>query len=144
MATRPTLVPELYVTSLPASLEFYLDVLGVRVEYERAEDIFAALSLGEAHIMLEEAPSLARATPEEFQEGQWRTADLELPFGRGINLEIKVDDIDAANKRIEARGYALLLTLHERVYRVGSEDCTVRQLLVADPDGYLIRLSEFV
>lgn len=142
MAT-PTLVPELYVSSLRVSLEFYLDVLGFRVEYERPEDKFAAISLGEAHIMLEETPSLARATPEEFQQGQWRPADLERPFGRGINLEIKVDDIDVANERIEARGYALLLKIHERVYRLRSENRKVRQLLVADPDGYLIRLSEF-
>jgi catechol 2,3-dioxygenase-like lactoylglutathione lyase family enzyme len=143
MAT-PTLVPELYVSSLRVSLEFYLDVLGFRVEYERPEDKFAAISLGAAHIMLEETPLLARATPEEFQQGQWRPADLERPFGRGINLEIKVDDINVANERIEARGYALLLKIHERVYRLRSENRKVRQLLVADPDGYLIRLSEFV
>jgi catechol 2,3-dioxygenase-like lactoylglutathione lyase family enzyme len=141
---RPTLVPELYVSSLRASLEFYLDVLGFRVEYERPEEKFAALTLGGAHIMLEEAPSLARATPEEFQHGQWRPADLEPPFGRGINLEIEVDDIEAANERIEARGYALLLKVHERIYRLSSESRKVRQLLIADPDGYLIRLSEFV
>jgi catechol 2,3-dioxygenase-like lactoylglutathione lyase family enzyme len=41
---RPTLVPELYVSNLSVSLEFYLDVLGFRVEYERPEDRFAALS----------------------------------------------------------------------------------------------------
>jgi len=141
---RPTLVPELYVSSLRASLEFYLDVLGFRIEYERAEEKFVALSLDGAHLMLEEAPSLARSTPEEFQQGQWRPADLEPPFGRGINLEIKVDDIEAANERIEARGYALLLKVHEKIYRLSAENRKVRQLLIADPDGYLIRLSEFV
>jgi catechol 2,3-dioxygenase-like lactoylglutathione lyase family enzyme len=141
---RPTLVPELYVSNLRVSLEFYLDVLRFRVEYERSEDKFAALSLGGAHIMLEEVPLLARATPEEFQQGQWRTADLEPPFGRGINLEIEVDDINAAEERIEARGYPLLLKVHEKIYRLKSANRTVRQLLVADPDGYLIRLSEFV
>jgi catechol 2,3-dioxygenase-like lactoylglutathione lyase family enzyme len=141
--SRPALVPEFYVSNLRVSLEFYLDVLGFRVEYERPEDGFAALSLGGAHIMLEEAPSLARATPAEFQQGQWRPADLEPPFGRGINFEIKVDDIDVANERIEAHGYPLLLKVHEKVYRLKSQNRTVRQLLIADPDGFLIRLSEF-
>jgi catechol 2,3-dioxygenase-like lactoylglutathione lyase family enzyme len=141
---RPTLVPELYVSNLRVSLEFYLNVLGFRFEYERSEERFAALSLGGAHIMLEEVPSRARATPEEFQQGQWRTADLEPPFGRGINLEIEVDDVDAARERIEARGYALLLKVHEKTYRLKSENRTVRQLLIADPDGYLIRLAELV
>jgi catechol 2,3-dioxygenase-like lactoylglutathione lyase family enzyme len=141
--SRPTLVPELYVSNLRVSFEFYQAVLGFRVEYERPEDRFVALSLGGAHLMLEEAPSLARATSAEFEQGQWRPADLERPFGRGVNFEIRVDDIDAANERIATRGYPLLLDVHQKVYRLQSENRAVRQLLVADPDGYLIRLSEF-
>ena len=141
--SRPTLVPELYVSNLRVSFEFYQAVLGFRVEYERPEDRFVALSLGGAHLMLEEAPSLARATPAEFEQGQWRPADLEPPFGRGVNFEIRVDDIEAANGRIATRGYPLLLEVHQKVYRVQSENRAVRQLLIADPDGYLIRLSEF-
>ena len=141
--SRPTLVPELYVSNLRVSLEFYQAVLGFRVEYERPEDRFVALSLGGAQLMLEEAPSLARATPAEFEQGQWRPADLERPFGRGVNFEIRVDDIDAANERLATRGYPLLLDVHQKVYRLQSENRAVRQLLIADPDGYLIRLSEF-
>jgi catechol 2,3-dioxygenase-like lactoylglutathione lyase family enzyme len=139
---RPALVPELYVSDLGASLEFYVALLGFRIEYERPEEKFAALSLGDAHLMLEEAPSLARATPEEFRQGQWRTADLERPFGRGLNLEIEVGDIDAMDSRIAARGQPLLRGLHEKSYRIGAEHFVVRRLLVADPDGYLIRLSQ--
>jgi len=141
--SRPTLVPELYVSNLRVSFEFYQAVLGFRVEYERPEDRFVALSLGGAHLMLEEAPSLARATPAEFEQGQWRPADLERPFGRGVNFEIRVDDIDAANERIATRGYPLLLDVHQKAYRLQTENRVVRQLLIADPDGYLIRLSEF-
>lgn len=138
---RSALVPELYVSDLPASLAFYVDLLGFRVEYDRAEERFAALSLGAAHIMLEEAASLKRATPEEFQQGGWRTADLEKPFGRGMNLEIYAQDIEEIGGRLSERGYPCLLELHEKAYRVGGEQRVVRQLLVADPDGYLVRLS---
>ncbi len=154
--SRPTLVPELYVSNLRVSLEFYQDVLGFRMEYERPEDKFAALSLGGAQLMLEEAPSLARATPAEFEQGQWRPADLEPPFGRGVNFEIRVDDIDAANERIAARGYPLLLDVHQRVYRLKLDENGTAVIgdttqhfytqnryrdIVADPDGksfYLI------
>ena len=61
---RPALVPELYVSNLAASLEFYVGLLGFRVEYERPDENFAALLLGTAHLMLEQAPSLTRATED--------------------------------------------------------------------------------
>jgi len=140
--SRPALVPELYVSDLSASVAFYVGLLGFRVEYERPEESFAALSLGAALLMLEEAPALSRATPEEFQRGQWRTADLEKPFGRGLNLEIEVSNVAEIASRISAGGHPLLLELHDKSYRVGAEHRAVRQLLVADPDGYLIRLSQ--
>ena len=142
--SRPALVPELYVSDLDASLAFYLDVLGFRIDYERPEDRFTALNLGGAHIMLEEAPSLVRASPNEFQQGQWRPADMERPFGRGLNLEIEIDDIAAANDRIAMKNYPLVLDVHEKSYKVKAGRRTVLQLLVADPDGYLIRLSQFL
>jgi len=140
--TRPALVPELYVSDLVASLEFYVDLLGFRIEYERREERFAALSLGRAHLMLEQVPGLEGATPEEFRGGKWLSADLAKPFGRGVNLEIEVSDIQSFDSRIAERGYPLLLELHEKAYRVGSEDRVVKQLLIADPDGYLVRLSQ--
>ena len=141
---RPALVPELYVTRLESSLDFYLDVLGFELEYERKEEGFAAISLGAAHLMLEETPSLGRATPTQFERGEWRTGDLERPFGRGMNLEIEVASIDATNGRIADKGYSLLLEVHTKTYRLETANRTVRRLLVADPDGYLIRLSQVV
>ena len=132
---RPALVPELYVSDLDASLDFYLKVLGFRIEYDRPDQRFAALSLGEAHLMLEEAPSLRRATPDEFTAGQWRTAVLERPFGRGVNLEIQVADITSIHARLCNSAYPRLLDLHEKSYRVGDTDHRVQQLLLADPDG---------
>ena len=140
--SRPALVPELYVSDLSASVAFYVGLLGFRVEYERPEERFVALSLGSAHLMLEQAPSLSRATPEEFQQGQWRTADLEKPFGRGLNLEIEVSDIETIGSRIADRDYPVLLGPSDRSYRMGPRQRRVRLLLVADPDGYLIRLSQ--
>ncbi len=138
----PALVPGLYVSNLDSSMDFYVGIVGFRVEYERPEERFVALSLGTAHIMLEEAPSLRIATPEEFSSGQWRTANLEKPFGRGCNFEIRVPDLHAINARVGDRGYPRLLDLHEKTYRVGERSVQMRQLLLSDPDGYLVRLSE--
>jgi hypothetical protein len=59
-----------------------------------------------------------------------------------VNLEIQVADIGSIDARLTRRGIPLLLALHEKSYRVGGDHRVVRQLLVADPDGYLIRLSQ--
>jgi catechol 2,3-dioxygenase-like lactoylglutathione lyase family enzyme len=139
---RPSLVPELYVTDLENSLDFYVETLGFKVEYDRPREKFTALSLGGAHLMLEQAPSLARATREQFEQGQWRTAGMQEPFGRGINLEIDVPDVESLERRLAENDYPLLLELHEKTYRVKNGDKRVRRLLVADPDGYLLRFSE--
>ena len=139
---RPALVPELYVTDLGESLAFYVEALGFVVVYDRREEHFAALRLGDAHLMLEQAPSLAAASPEAWERGEWRLADLERPFGRGMNLEIRVDAVAPIEARLAVRGDAPLIGAHERTCRIGSVDRRVRQLLVADPDGYLIRLSQ--
>jgi catechol 2,3-dioxygenase-like lactoylglutathione lyase family enzyme len=141
---RPALVPEFYVSDLEASLEFYIGVLGFELDYERKAERFAALSRGGAHLMLEEAPSLGRATASAFDRGEWRLADLERPFGRGVNLEIRIDDIGALNDRIVAMNHPLLVEVHERTYRLKVGARRVRQLLVADPDGYLIRPTQFL
>ncbi|AOH56656.1 hypothetical protein ABE28_019995 [Peribacillus muralis] len=45
------LVPELSVANISESKKFYLDVLGFHLEYERVENKFAFLSLGEAQIV---------------------------------------------------------------------------------------------
>lgn len=49
--------------------------------YQRPEDGFAYLDSNGAQVMLEQADPDA---------GQWLTAPLSKPFGRGINLQIDV------------------------------------------------------
>jgi catechol 2,3-dioxygenase-like lactoylglutathione lyase family enzyme len=136
------LVPELYVSDLARSLRFYVDAIGFAIDYARPEDRFASLALGAARLMLEQAPATQAADPAAFARGEWRTADLEPPYGRGINLELAVPDVARVSGRLAAAGHPILIDAHERVYRVGDGVVRVRQLLVADPDGYLIRPSE--
>lgn len=51
---RPALVPELNVTSLPASLAFWQELLGFRILYNRPEQGFAAIEREGVEFMLEE------------------------------------------------------------------------------------------
>jgi hypothetical protein len=64
--------------------------------------------------MLEQTPSCEAATENEFAQRQWRTARLAYPFGRGINLEITVADVQAVYARLLTQAYPITLALHER------------------------------
>lgn len=133
---RPALVPELYVTALPASLAFWRDLLGFRVLYDRPEQGFAAIERGGIEFMLEEyetGPS----------ERCWETGPREKPYGRGINFEMTVSDIAALLERLARAHWPIFFGPEERWYRIGAaEETGVRQFLVQDPDGYLLRLSQ--
>ena len=141
---RPSLVPELCVLDLAQSLRFYVDLIGFKIEYQRPESGFAAISLEGAHLMLEQTSSCEMATDSELAQGEWRVARLEYPFGRGINLEITISDVQAAYEQLNKAAYPITLALQERWYRVNNLFHGVRQFLVMDPDGYLIRLAQAI
>src|SRR5665213_1035310 len=130
---RPRLVPELLSTNLERSLAFYCAVLGFRILYARAEDRFAYLELNGAELMVEQPRT---------QDRLWPKAQLEYPFGRGVNFEIHVDDIGRHHAAVCRANIALFLPLEDKWYRKEDSEIGVRQFAVQDPDGYLIRLSQ--
>ena len=130
---RPRLVPELICSDLEQSLRFYVGLLGFRVLYARAEDRFAFLEREGAELMLEQPTS---------QDRLWPRAELSKPFGRGVNFQIDVSDVDHLHSAVAAAGIECFLPLEERWYRRASFEIGVRQFAVQDPDGYLIRLSQ--
>ena len=81
------LIPELSVSNIEKSKNFYMNTLGFKLEYERTKDKFAFLSLGEAQIMIEEV------------NGYWNTDKLEYPFGRGVNFQIEVNNLEEIRDR---------------------------------------------
>jgi catechol 2,3-dioxygenase-like lactoylglutathione lyase family enzyme len=125
------LVPELLVADLGRSQEFYCGICGFAVRFSRPEDGFLYLDLGGAQIML-----------EEVSEEAWITAPLEQPFGRGINLQIEVAEVVPIAARLEAAGIVPFRALHEAWYREGDVEHGQAQLLVQDPDGYVLRFVE--
>lgn len=131
MTTEPALVPELLVTDLDASLRFWVDLCGFTVAYDRPDERFAFLTLGSAHLMLEQV-GVGR---------NWLVGPLAVPFGRGMNLQVTVADSDAVATRLVDAGVTLFMQPETKWYRTGATEAGVRQFLVADPDGYLIRFQ---
>ena len=128
------LVPELYCRDFGVSVAFYRDVLGFRALYERPEDRFAYLDREGAELMLEEI------TPDH--DFTWLTGRLETPFGRGINFQIEVSDLDVLLGTIQHNGAKLRREPWEKWYRAGDREVGQRQFLVQDPDGYLLRFCQ--
>jgi catechol 2,3-dioxygenase-like lactoylglutathione lyase family enzyme len=126
----PPIVPELDVADLGRSLRFYTDILGFICRIERPEERFAYLTRGPVHIMLEEAEGPGR---------RFRTAPLEYPFGRGMNLQIEIPDVDSLYAQAANTGGAIYIPLEERWYQTGRQEVGNRQFVIIDPDGYLLR-----
>ncbi len=132
MTCEPGLVPELSVTDYEASRHFWCDLVGFSLRYERLEEGFGYLVLGNAHLML-----------DQINRGRtWETGALEPPLGRGINFEVQVENLDTALWRITNAGWPIFVDPEEKWYRAGDIEIGVRQFLVQDPDGYLLRLQQ--
>ena len=124
------LVPELLVSNHAASRDFYVRIIGFTARYERPAEKFSYLDLDGAELMIEEETDF------------WTTAPREKPYGRGINLQIEVAAIDPILSRLKEAGIALFRPVEEAWYRSGDTYSGNRQVLVQDPDGYLLRIFE--
>lgn len=124
------LIPELSVSNFGESIGFYTNIIGFRIEYIRDKPRFALLSFQGSQIMIEEITK------------KWSTGKLEYPFGRGINLQIEVKDVNGIAEQLRKNNYPLMKSIQENWYR--KEDVLLgnREFLVKDPDGYLLRFSQ--
>lgn len=125
-----SLIPELSVADIDRTKHFYIDVLGFSICYEREENRFVFVALEDNQMMLEQL------------NGHWNTGKLEYPFGRGINFEMSVSDVDSIYKRIIEAGINPFVEMESVTYRTGESELTQKQFLVLDPDGYLLRFVE--
>jgi lactoylglutathione lyase len=130
-----SLVPELYCSDLKASLDFYCDVLGFSIVYDRPEARFAFIQRENVQLMLEEFTEKNR---------KWLSAPLEKPYGRGINLQMTTDDIDSLYEKLESKNVSLFMDIEEKWYRRAHDTVGNRQFVVQDPDGYLLRFSQTI
>lgn len=124
------LIPELDASDFERSLSFYTDILGFQIEYQRPERQFAFLSYQRSQLMLEQ------------HNGNWKTGELAYPFGRGINLQITVDNLDKILASLKTHNYPLFVEPADHWYRKDTTLLGLREFLVMDPDGYLLRFSQ--
>lgn len=124
------LIPELSVTDIQKSLFFYVDVLNFKVEYERKADKFAFLSYGEAQLMIEQ------------ENDHWTVAKAQYPFGRGMNLQIETTEIYRIQKSLEEHHLKPFKDIFESAYASNEKVFRQLEILILDPDGYLLRFSQ--
>lgn len=124
------LVPELNVTDLDVSLQFWCELLGFDIAYTRPAARFAYLQRETIQVMLCQI------------NGEWMTGRLEAPFGRGINFQLTISNLDPVVTALEQHGWPLFRPVQEKAYQVGDRLSRSREFLVQDPDGYLIRFAQ--
>jgi catechol 2,3-dioxygenase-like lactoylglutathione lyase family enzyme len=125
------LVPELLITDLQTSLRFWRDLCGFTVTFDRPEDGFAYLDRDGAQIMLDQR-GLTR---------DWETGPMKIPYGRGVNFQVGVPSLEPVLAALAHANWPLFLAPEEKWYRTGAIETGVRQFLVQDPDGYLVRFA---
>lgn len=125
------IIPELSVTNLEKSLEFYI-MLGFRIEYERVEDKFVFISLGKIQFMLQEIS----------ENDKWEIEPLKYPFGNGINFQLEVENLEEIYNKLKTSNYKIAFEMEENWYRKDNELLGNKEFLVQDPDGYLLRFSK--
>lgn len=131
--TIPTLIPELKVTDFKKSLDFYTQIAGFEVLYDRPEHDFAMLGINGARLMIEGLTPKSRT---------WKVGNLEVPFGRGMHFQIEVLDVQSLYENFKKHDYPLFRDMEDRWYRMNDVENGNRQFLVQDPDGYLLRFFQ--
>lgn len=125
------ILPELYVTDFKESLKFYVDILGFKIKYTRKRPNFAFLSYQASQLMI-----------QELEPGEKESEQLEYPFGRGINFQIDTDSVTIIMESLEKHHYPLKRGIKDSWYKAGKTSYGCREILVNDPDGYILRFSE--
>lgn len=124
-------IPELSVTNLENSLKFY-ETAGFKIEYDRPENKFAFISLGEIQFMLQEISDTDK----------WDVSPLSYPFGNGINFQLEVENLDEIYNNFKNSNYKITFDIEENWYRQDNRLLGNKEFLIQDPDGYLLRFSE--
>lgn len=68
----------------------------------------------------------------------WQTGELEYPYGRGINFQIEIDNIEVLLQKLKEHNIPLFRDLMIHSY----SEFTQKEFIVQDPDGYLLRFCQ--
>ena len=120
------ITPEFDVFNLEETLNFYVNLVGFHVVYDRPEDRFAFLQFENVQIMVQEI---------DFENNKWGTGELKYPLGVGINFEIDVTNIDEIYNKLTEANYKIFVNMEEHWYRKDDELMGCKEFLVQDPNG---------
>ena len=123
------LIPELSVFDISQTKDFYKK-LGFKIEYERAEENFVFMSFEDSQFMF-----------EQIHDQGWNTGALEYPLGRGINLSIAVDNVEALYETVKNGQMDTYRELTKSTYLVNGIAEEPIEFLIQDPNGYLLRFT---
>ena len=126
-----TMIPELSVFDIEQTKRFYND-LGFKIEYERPEEKFVFMSFQDSQFMF-----------EQIHDNGWNIDELIYPLGRGINFSIAVDDIEGLYKLVKTLNLEIYRELNRSIYQVNGTEETQTEFLIQDPNGYLLRFTNW-
>ena len=127
------MLPEFDVFNLEESLNFYINLVGFNIVYDRKEDKFAFLQLENVQLMIQQI---------DKENNKWGTGKLEYPLGVGINFQIDISNIDEIYNRLKKAKYEIFVEMEEHWYRKDNILMGCREFLVQDPNGYVLRFSQ--
>ncbi len=122
---------EMIVMDYAASFAFWTGILGFAVAYLRPAQKFAYL----------EHPDGAQVMIYE-RDGDWETGPFDLPLGRGVVIQVSVNDLDAVINRVKTADMPFYVEPRERWRDWGDRLGGQREFLVQAPDGYLVMVSQ--
>ncbi len=76
--------------------------------------------------------------------GLWETGPLERPFGRGILFQVRVASLAVPHAALAAADWPIHTGPREVWRRHGDREGGRREVVVQDPDGYLVMLTEVI
>lgn len=78
----------------------------------------------------------------EQQNGYWETGSVEYPYGRGINLSIQIEDLEDVIASLNRHNHTVKVGPELNKYRMNDQILRHKELLLLDPDGYLLRFTQ--
>lgn len=129
--TRPQLVPELACRDIVISRQFYVDILGFSVLYERPGQGFCYLKRQGVEIMI-----------EQLSNGTWKSGEMQPPFGRGLHFQIMTDGVEELYQNCNLNNVKIFRELEDAWYRADDHYVGQRQFVILDPDGFMLRFAE--
>lgn len=123
------LVSELYVTNIDASRDFWCDILGFSVAYQRPEESFVYLeNKDDAQVMLYQ--------PNGF--------DGKQEVMSSCMLQLVVDELTPILSAIERAKWPMQRNPEEVWRRWGDRMGGRREIRLNDPDGHKILVAEYI